>query len=504
MSLQTRASVFGIKEETTVGTIVPLVAADFLPLMSGGFSMESGLEVIENNELIAGDIAKGKKMTGKESPKGAFKCYCKGSGVEGTPAKWTEFIKVAMGSQTDHATEITLTSGSTTSLLKAAGGTGINTEVGHALLIKDLINGYSIRNVESIATDDLTLNFKVGTAPLTGVKTGKASLFKGAGTGHKSFSAWLYHANSGAIEAIAGSRCSSLGFKFTAGQPAEVDINFEGTSFFRDAVTIDSTNHHIDFIEGAGSELNAVLTQKTYKSPYHLAAEIKAQMEAVGALTYTVTFDWQTGKFTITASSSTITLKWNTGTNTATSAANILGWSTTADTSASITQTATTALSLATSLTPVYDTAAVDPIIVKSNEIFIGTSNTDNICLKASEVNINVDATISEITSICSETGVYDKPITGRKVTLSTTVLMAANQCNLFYAQFANQSVKAMFNTGAKDDAGNWIAGKCFNFYFGNASVTGNTIGGDEFRTIAISIEGYISSTLKDCYINTL
>jgi len=503
MTLQTRASIFGIKEETIEGTLIPLVAADFLPLMNGGFSAEAGLETIENNELIAGDIARGKKITGKQSPKGQFKCYCKGSGVEGTPAKWTEFIKIAMGSQTDHATETTLTTGSSASVLNVATGTAVNTEVGHALLIKDLVNGYSIRNTESINTDAVTLNFKVGTAPLTGVKLGKASLFKGVGTGHKSFSSWLYHANSGAIEAIAGNRCSSLGFKFTAGQLAEVDINFEGTSFFRDPVVIVATNKYIDFIEGAGSELTATLTEKIYKTPYHLAAEIKAKMEDAGALTYTVTFDWQTGKYTIAAGSA-FTLLWQSGTNTANSAGTILGFGVVADSTPGLTATAGTALSLVASVTPVYDTALVDPIIVKSNEIFIGTSVNDNVCLKASEVNVNVDATITEITSICSETGVYSKPITGRKVTLSATVLMEANQCNLFYAQFANQSIKAMFNTGAKDDAGNWIPGKCFNFYFGNASVTSSTIGGDEFRTISIAIEGYITSTLKDCYINTL
>jgi len=52
-------------------------------------------------------------------------------------------------------------------------------------------------------------------------------------------------------------------------------------------IDIDATNNKLDFNEG-GSELNATLTTATYTLAT-LATEIKTQMDAAGALTYTVT-----------------------------------------------------------------------------------------------------------------------------------------------------------------------------------------------------------------------
>lgn len=75
---------------------------------------------------------------------------------------------------------------------------------------------------------------------------------------------------------------------------------------------VDDNNKYIDFDEG-GSELTATLTTGNYNGQT-LAAEIKTQMDVAGALTYTVTYNESTLKFTIAATSN-FTLRWNTGTH---------------------------------------------------------------------------------------------------------------------------------------------------------------------------------------------
>lgn len=87
-------------------------------------------------------------------------------------------------------------------------------------------------------------------------------------------------------------------------------------------------NGKINFNEG-GAELTATITAGTYNGQT-LAAEIKTQLEAAGALTYTVTYDEATAKFTIAATGN-FALLWNTGTNKAIDASGLLGFSDAAD-----------------------------------------------------------------------------------------------------------------------------------------------------------------------------
>lgn len=65
--------------------------------------------------------------------------------------------------------------------------------------------------------------------------------------------------------------------------------------------TVTEASKHIDFNEG-GAELTAELIVGSYSSST-LADEIKRAMEDAGALTYTVTFNRSTRKFTISAGS---------------------------------------------------------------------------------------------------------------------------------------------------------------------------------------------------------
>lgn len=94
---------------------------------------------------------------------------------------------------------------------------------------------------------------------------------------------------------------------------------------------IDSTNNKLNFKESAGgAELTATLTSGAYTSTT-LATEIKTQLEAVGAATYTVSKSATTGKWTIASNGAYLALLTNTGTNVGTSAWSAIGFSTAAD-----------------------------------------------------------------------------------------------------------------------------------------------------------------------------
>lgn len=91
---------------------------------------------------------------------------------------------------------------------------------------------------------------------------------------------------------------------------------------------IENSNKYIDFDEG-GSELTATLTTGEYNGN-SLATEIKTQLDSAGGLTYTVTYDEATAKFTISAGSN-FTLRWNTGTNKANDISDTCGFDDSAD-----------------------------------------------------------------------------------------------------------------------------------------------------------------------------
>jgi len=117
------------------------------------------------------------------------------------------------------------------------------------------------------------------------------------------------------------------------------------------AITITAgVNDDIDFKEGAGAEKNVTLTAGEYlkgsdSNPVkysELCGEIKTQLESLGAETYTVTFDNNENKFTISATGA-FTLLWGTGVNSATNAAETLGWAD-SDTSSGTSHTSTSAV----------------------------------------------------------------------------------------------------------------------------------------------------------------
>jgi len=84
---------------------------------------------------------------------------------------------------------------------------------------------------------------------------------------------------------------------------------------------------------------------------------------------------------------------------------------------------------------------------------------------------------------------------------MTTTLLLSKFDVKIFDKLKQNKSLSAMLNLGPKS-GGNWVPGKCGNIYLSNATVTQHNISGDDIVVVEVAIKGYVTSTLKDVYVN--
>jgi len=129
-----------------------------------------------------------------------------------------------------------------------------------------------------------------------------------------------------------------------SGTDYTVDLANGRFSIDKDVQLIEITdeNNQIDFDEDGATELTATLSLGWY-TPRLLVAEIKTKMEAVGAETYTITYDETTHLITIAHAGSTLNLLIKTGTHES-KAYSLLGYDSTDDAGSATTYTAETAL----------------------------------------------------------------------------------------------------------------------------------------------------------------
>ncbi len=494
-----RASVFAIKEESTAGSLVePSVGADFIPLRSG-FTLEPGLEELESDELL-NSIGAAKSTVGKESPSGSHNAYLKNSEVEGQAPEAGLLLHSSLGGKDVKVGEEATDAGSTTSVVEIAASGGANYQVGNALLLKDGVNGWAIRNISSLAGDSATLNFNLENAPASGVSLGLPSLYYPQASGHPSYSAWLYTANGAAVQAVAGARTASVSFNMPAGQFAEINFSYSGSEYFYNPVVVSASNNKIDFTDDFGTVV-ATFETKVYKTPIDFAAEVASKMTAAsvgsGNDTISCSYSSSTGKYTISSNGSTLSLLWQSGANTANSAKSLLGFDNLDETGAT-SYVSDSALSLSASLTPAYDDA--DNIVVKGAELMIGDAD-DNFCREASSMSFSVETPPTDIDDICSQSGVKEKLILQRQVTMSATLTLKKYEVDLFQKFINGDGLQVMANIGPKS-GGNWVAGKCVNVYMGNATISSHVVSGDDFAIIELSAKAYVTSARKDFFVN--
>lgn len=495
-----KASVRAVVREITAGTLVaPGSGQDFIPIRPSK-SMASSYEKLDNEELV-NDIGASKPAIGKESVEGAHPAYLKASEVVGTAPDANLFYEGAFGATSIAAVEYPTVAASTTTLIKVDTGIGASFEVGEALMIKDSTNGFSMRNIKSISGDDLTLNFAVTTAPAVSINLGRSVLYKPAATGHPSLSVWDYEGNGGMVQASAGCRVSAMNLTLDANAQAEVEFEFQGSSYLVNPVQLTSSTRFLDWSDTSGTYAIS-LTAKFYKTVVELADAIaQAMNDSASTAVFTVVYVDSSGKFKFTATGvAAFSLLWNTGTNTANSMATKIGFTTGANSTGALTYTATNAISYIAPYTGTYDNAS--NITVKNGELFIG-DQTDNVCVCAQKMSIKLSNTIADVDCICSESGVQEKQITKREVTLTATVAINAGEVAIFDKLIQNKTVSVMVNIGPKA-GGNWVPLKCVNLYLGNATITSAPIAGDVIMTAELTIVGFVTTSLKDLYLNLI
>lgn len=464
-----KSNVLAIKKETTPGTVVmPSAGTDYLALQPD-FTLTPNFEVLTNDEIRA-SIGASKPIQGLEQPEGSFSHYLKHSGTEGQAPEMGDVLESAFGSTSSNGTERTTTTGSTTSVINLAAG-GSDFARGKAVLIKDGSNGYSIRPVHSVATNALTLGFRVGTAPASGVAVGKCVNYSPANSGHPSLSVHSYRGNGQLYEILAGARVGNMTIDAQAGQNINMNFSLRGTKYHFNPIEIASGENFFDFNDG--SDRSVTVTAKVYRDPHELATALQDALNASASSdNFTVVFNdndpTNGGKFTITSDGATFNIEWNTGANTGNNIGAALGFNTAADDTGSLSYTSDNALSWAAPHTPSYDTT--DPIAAKYLEVLLGDVN-DYSCFCAQEVSIELVNTITNSLCICAESGVDQVLVTAREVRVTVRALLDKHDADKFRRFRANEETRFAFNFGTRS-GGNWEAGKCGNVYVPTAVVS--------------------------------
>lgn len=511
MAIVTRTAAVAFKEETTANTLITPSAASFVAVREG-MKMSQEVDLLQTDEMI-NNLGPAKPYRGQEKPKGSFPKYLRHSGVEGTAPQYAVLIKSAMGTQTTNATQYDTIAGSTAGTSAARGtlvvdsGEGANFVVGQAVLIKDTTNGHSIRNVRSISSDTLSLNFNTSSATPTLMNLGKAIHFSPAKSGHVTFSAHHYAARSSStfVESISGCRTTQMALDFPANSFAEMNFEFEGMQYYFNPITIDSTNNKIDFDDDTGTtDSTATLTSKTYRSPHELATEITTKMTAAsvgdGNDTITCTYSNTTGKFTISTTGSALSLRWLTGANTATTVATTLGF-TVADGTGATTYTSGTAQTFNPLVTPSLDSS--DCLVVRDSELLIGDFNeiTSRKCLKAS---FSVSTPKVDVPDVTATIGISETLQTKREVSFSADLIMQTFESGMFNKMMENTSTSLMFNIGAKT-SGNWVAGKCVNIYLANCVINSHVLENNNgYMIVKVEAKAFVDESQEDIHINFL
>lgn len=495
-----KSNVLAIVPEVTEGTPVdPTGATDYVALQPD-VSLTPSFDVLENEEIRA-SIGRSKPIQGLERPEMSFSHYLKHSGVEGQAPEISDLLKSAFGTETVNSTQRTTTSSSTVSLIKLGAG-GSDFARGFAVLVKDGTNGYSIRPVHSVSTNDLVPGFNLANAPASGIGVGKCVNYGPANSGHPSLTAWLYRGNGHSIEMIAGAKVNEFGFQADAGQNINANFSLQGTKYHFNPIRIAAADTKLDFYDGT-TDFSATITAKVYRDPYELAQAIQDAMQtAASSSAYTCTYSSSTGKFTFTKASGTFQLKWNTGANTANTVGDKIGFSTAADDTGALTYTSDNAQTYAAPHTPTYDSS--DPLAAKNHEVLLGDA-TDTSCFCASSISFQLSNTQADVLCICSESGVQSKVPTGREVSVQITALLDKYEADKFRRFRANTETRFAFNFGTKS-GGNWVAGTCGCLYIPTSVISSFELTDlDSVIGLNMELRAYVDSNGNgEVYLNFL
>jgi hypothetical protein len=507
MAESTRKTRMAIVEESVENTLqAPSSGSDYLAVQDG-LSLTPSFETLDNVEL-KGSIGKSKTILGNENPEGSIAHYLYSSGTEGVAPEMDLLIKGAFGAKSvasveyDTVAASTAGSASAAAIIKVNTGEGASFERGEALLIKDSANGYSIRPIESISGDDLTLGFNLSAAPASGVNLGKAVLYKPSDDGHPTLSVWDYRGNGAAVQAMAGTRVSEMTIEGSAGEFVNCNFSLAGVSFYFDPIEIASTDTKLDFTDDDGTFV-ATVAVGFYKDPHDMAAAIEAAMNATASTqTYSVDYLDASGKFKIVGTGTVLSLLWNTGANAANTIGDKIGFSTAADDTGIAATTgyqSDSAIVLSSPQTPVLD--GQDPLVAKSNSVFLG-SFSDNVCFHPRSVNMSLANEVIDVPSICADSGIREKVVSSREVSVEISATLDAYEAAKFRRFRANEETSFMWAFGPKS-GGNYVAGKSGCLYIPKGTISSFELT-DEDGVVALSmtLSAYTSSGEGEVFLS--
>lgn len=506
MAFATRSSVFAFVREITEGEPEIPVTTDFTVVREGA-SFAGAVNTVTSDEL-RNSIGASKAFVTSQAPTASIPKYLKPSGVEGTAPDYGILIEACLGAVDVNGTEFLTNAASTagTSAARAIIKTttaSTNFQKGQAVLIKDGVNGYAIRNVWDGATaTDLPLSFNLGVAPAAAVGLGKAVLYLPSTT-QPTFTSHMYQASSASAlhQMIAGCRTTAMNVEFTANELASVAFEIGGVRYYVNPIEIAAASRYIDFTDSVGT-ISCQLEQKWYSTPIDLANEIASKMTAASLAsgTNTITCVWSnsTGKFTIASNGATLSLLWQTGTNTANSAKTVLGFANVNNTAA-LTYTSNDAQSYSPAVTPAYDSQS--PQVVRDNMLLLGTF-ADFICVGGQALSISIATPKTDVPNWCAETGIDESIILSREVTVSGTLKFKKNDVQRFYNLINNVETQLSFVHGRKS-AGNWVPGTVVSVFCATCSITSNTIvDQDGYVVEQFEATAFVGDDLEDVYIN--
>lgn len=503
MALSNKKTVLAVAKETTENTpVLPSAAGDYLALQNG-FEVSPAFAELENNE-ITGSIGKAKSTLGLENPTASFDHYIKHSGTEGEVPEISDLLESFFGSCYTLSSEYTTTTGSTAgdssarAIIKLSDG-GDEYSRGKAILLKDATNGYAIRPVYSVSTNDLSLGFNLSAAVTGNVGCGKYVNYSVAEEDHPSLTMTYYRANGGATEVVSGAKVNELSISAVAGEYVNGSFSFAGAGYYFDPIEITDSNKYIDFNDGGGEE-NVMVATKLYKDPQELAAAIETAMGAATTDTITVSYSSSDGKFTI-ASDGTLSLLWASGTNTASSVGGTIGFAVLADDTGETSYTSDSAISFDSPYTPSYDSN--QPLVAKNNQVMFGDYN-DYVCFPCNSITFNGSNSLKDLLSICATSGKSGNVATAREVTVEISSYLNKYDADKFNRYREGTTTSFCYNFGEKS-GGNWVAGRCASLYIPTASITSLALADDEgLVQLNMTLTAYVDGGLGEYYLNFL
>jgi hypothetical protein len=224
--------------ESTEGTSAPPSSATdgyFQPNEDGVTgAIHHGVELKDRPVLTAG-LIKAKPRPGVKWPDGQVGVEWRGGGTEGAEPDYAIMLESLFGTKTTISTTTTTKSSGNTQTVLAIEDADISKFAVNDLILVKQANEHRVHAITAVVTTggSATLTLTPGRASgsfSNSVVISKAVTFKGADTGHKSYTLWHYLANTKRQSAL-GCRTKSMSIdNFVTGEIPSLSFGYEGLS----------------------------------------------------------------------------------------------------------------------------------------------------------------------------------------------------------------------------------------------------------------------------------